>query len=150
MNGTKAFVEALQAATLETQRAEQAVREEFARRIAALAEERAFAFRRLNLVTALQETVARADDEDMAAIYGLAFLRHRLGWAEDEGVRAEIGERFAPFCRALHACGRETPDPAADPAAELASFEAWYIERVGTPFWIVFENPMPETPLVDY
>ncbi|NNM72440.1 hypothetical protein [Enterovirga aerilata] len=130
--------------------AEAALREDFARRIAALAEERAFAFRRLNLLTAITDSVTRADDEDMAAVYGLSHLRHRLGWSETEGVRDEVLERFAPVCRALHAASRPEPDPEADPGAELARFEAWYRERVGSSFWVLFENPMPETPLVDF
>ena len=42
--------------------------------------------------------------------------------------------------------GQEPPDP----AAALAAFEAWYQGARGTPFWILFETYMPETPVVDF
>ena len=38
----------------------------------------------------------------------------------------------------------------ADVLATLTEFETWYAGKHGTPFWILFENHMPETPVVDF
>lgn len=151
-----AFLARLEAATREADAAEEEVRADFARRIAFLADERAVAYRRFNLLRALHETVERAVDAETAAVYGLASLRTRLGWADGEqGVRTEIAERFAPVCRALWEAGRDRPvgkevGETADAALELAAFEEWYRDRVGSDFWLLFENHMPETPRVDF
>jgi len=40
--------------------------------------------------------------------------------------------------------------PAVDVIALLATFEAWYAAAHRTPFWDLFDQPMPETPLVDF
>jgi hypothetical protein len=155
------FLDALGAATLDADRAEAAYRADFARQVAILAEARAFAFRRLNLIRAVAETVGRAEDPETAIAYGVTHLRHRLGWSDSEGVRDEILERFAPVSQALFLAQQEPSpadeaeagdeaEPPPDPAAVLAAFESWYAERVGTPFWLLFENQMRETPLVDF
>ena len=128
MTGLAGWLDALAAAG-QAEAAETAFRAEAARRIAALAEARAFAYRRLNLVRAIGAAIAGAEDADAAVAQGLAVLRDRLGWSQDSEVRSEIAERFASVC---------------------AAFEAWYLDRCGTPFWILFEVPIRETPLVDF
>jgi hypothetical protein len=32
----------------------------------------------------------------------------------------------------------------------LTEFERWYAETHPKPFWVLFENYMPETPVVDF
>ena len=170
---------------------EDAYRRDFARRVSELADARAIAFRRANLVRALSDALAHAEDEQAAVAHGLAVLRTRLGWSSDSEARAEILARFAHVCEAIfsatdHACF-ETPDashPAPqhdevgsterrhaeerpegarleartsaspneslDPTTALAEFESWYHRTKGSRFWILFENVMPETPLVDW
>lgn len=162
---------------------EDAYRRDFARRVAELAEARAVAFRRANLVRAISDAVALAEDEQAAVAHGLAVLRTRLGWSSDSEARAEILASFAPVCEAIHAArissaphaevlaggeSRSTQDDASfeaglrpapqdedgggalDPATALAAFESWYHRTKGSTFWILFENVMPETPLVDW
>ena len=153
------WIAGLEAATKIADRAEVAYREESKRRTAELAQERAFAYRRLNLLRAVAGAVEAAPDEDAAVAHGLAIFRARLGWTTSSDSRDEIVSRFAPVCAAL----RGVPDSAEDgtgkdlakreppdPAAALAAFEAWYRDARGTPFWILFETYMPETPLVDW
>lgn len=133
--------------------AEQNFRADFARRVAELAELRAEAFRRKNLMAAVAEGVGGAEDEEDAVARGLAVLRARLGWASDSEARSEIIGRFAPICAACFAASRESGDDEeepADPAAELAAFEAWFLEARGQSFWVLFEVEIPETPLVDF
>jgi hypothetical protein len=32
----------------------------------------------------------------------------------------------------------------------LAGFEHWYAETRGSPFWLLFEHQIPDTPRVDF
>ena len=149
MSRTAAWIEELTAATSAAETAEKAYRAEYAKRVEQLAQERAFAFRRANLLRAVADVVARAEDEAMAVAHGLATLRARLGWGTESPAREEIISRFAPVCVALY----ETPDAQAkqvDPAEALAAFEAWHLDARGVPFWVLFERWMPETPVVDF
>ncbi len=157
MNRAAAWIEELTAATRTAETAETAYRAEYAKRIEALAQERAFAFRRANLLRAVADVVARAEDEPTAIAYGLATLRSRLGWGEESEAREEIIARFAPVCAALHEGGSDVDvdvdvdaEPVTDPAEALAAFEAWYLDARGVPFWVLFERWMPETPVVDF
>lgn len=135
--------------------AETAFRREIAARTAALEQERAVAFRRLNLMRAVVESIDAADSEASALAACRSTLRGRLGWSGESEARGEVLARFDAVARALH--GRPPPAGASSAACEepdaaqtLAAFEAWYAETRGTPFWRLFENVMPETPLVDF
>ena len=152
MTRAAAWLAELAAATGEADRAEQAWRAESLRRAQELADARAFAWRRANLLRAVAQSVAAAEDEAGAVADGLACLRERLGWAANSAAREEIVQAFAPVCAELHACGQpeEEGQEPPDPAAALAAFEAWYQAARGTPFWILFETYMPETPVVDF
>lgn len=148
------FVAALTEATKEAEQAEAAYRADYAKRVEALAEARAFAFRRANLLRAVAAAVAQAEDEPMAVAYGLATLRSRLGWGQENEAREDTIARFAPVCAALHDPAEEIPGAeaklSADPAEALAAFEAWHLESRGAPFWVLFEQWMPEIPVVDF
>jgi hypothetical protein len=125
-------------------------------RVAALAEARAFAHRRMNIMRSLFDTVAQADDGAIAVAAAVAALRNRLGWREESEARDEVLERYGALALAAFHATREdeasvAPDtPAPDVGAALAEFEAWYAEARGKPFWVLFEHYMPETQLVDF
>lgn len=150
MTRAAAWIEDLTEATLAADAAEKAYRAEYAKRVEQLAQERAFAFRRANLLRSVADAVAKAEDEQMAVAYGLATLRSRLGWGQESPAREEIISRFAPICAALHETPEVQAKDAADPAEALAVFEAWHMEARGVPFWVLFERWMPETPVVDF
>ena len=151
MNELSQWLDDLAVGTEDAEAAEAAFRAELARRIKALAEARAFAFRKLNLMRAICDAVSSAGDEETAVANGLAVLRTRLGWAADSEARAEIISRFAPVCVAAFArLGEDGIAPKEEPASALAAFEEWYATARGSPFWILFETYMPETPLVDF
>ncbi|OHV90600.1 hypothetical protein [Mesorhizobium sp. ORS 3428] len=128
--------------------AEGSFRREAARQIAALEQERAFAFRRLNLMQMIADAVSPAESEDIAVANAFAALRTRLGWNADSEARLEVISHFGSVALAIfRASGGEQ---SADIHAALADFEHWYSETRGSSFWILFEQEMPDTPVVDF
>ncbi|UCI09600.1 hypothetical protein [Mesorhizobium sp. B1-1-8] len=128
--------------------AETSFRHEAARQIAALEQERAFAFRRLNLMQLLGDAIAPAESEDIAVASAFAALRTRLGWNADSEARSEVISHFGPVALAMFR--DSSGDQSADTHAALADFEHWYSETRGSPFWTLFEQQMPDTPVVDF
>lgn len=162
------FLDRLQRAADAAGEAEAEFRRTISARIAALEQERSFAFRRLNLMRMLAETAGAADSEASAVGACRAALCGRLGWTGESAAQKEALSAFEPVARALRQAlaaekaadagpeggngeetGEETDAPA-DPAAALSAFEDWYARSRGTPFWVLFEHHMPETPLVDF
>jgi hypothetical protein len=149
---TASFLHELKAAAEAAKGAEAGFRREAAMRIAALEQERAFAFRRLNLMQALADAVQLAESEEIGVATALAALRARLGWVSDSETRSEILARFGPVAQAVCRAMRPGEDgaPAADVGAALEAFENWYRESRASPFWTLFEQPMQDTPVVDF
>lgn len=156
-----AFLAALDEAAYAAACAETQYRAEFAARTEALAIARAHAHRRAELMRALAATVEDAETPAMAVAGGQALLRGRLGWSQDSAARAEVLERFAAVCLALHGPDPQAEDAAAapdadaevappDPAAALAAFEDWYAATRQSAFWHLFDHYFPETPVVDF
>lgn len=158
MMPTPSFLDELKAAADRTSAAEDEFRREVAERSKALANERAFAFRRLNLMRPIAEVVATAESEEIAVAAATAVLRARLGWGSDSEARDAVVSRFAPVAVAMFASLSPKDENAAanEDAAEpnvieaLAEFEGWYAQTHTGPFWALFENHMPETPVVDF
>ncbi|WP_315835262.1 hypothetical protein [Bradyrhizobium prioriisuperbiae] len=161
------FIDDLAAAANTASRAEDEFRRTISARIKALETERAFAFRRLNLMREVADAVTASDDEAMAVAQVVAALRARLGWASDSDARREVVERFVPVAKVMFeqhtaeqadgtatdtAGAAETKAAVTDVSVTeaLAAFEAWYAATHPVPFWVLFENVMPETPVVDF
>lgn len=148
---THPFLAVLDDAARAADAAERAYRREAAERIAVLDRARADAYRRRNLMAAVAEAAAAAESEEIAVAHALTLLRARLGWTVDSEARDEVIARFAPVAAALFPpADRKDDEAPPDPAAALAAFEAWYLAARRTPFWLLFETVMPETPLVDF
>lgn len=149
MTGT--FLDALRTAAANADTAEAAFRKEFDARIKALEQERAYAYRRLNLMLAIAGAIAAAPDADQAVAVARASLRARLGWEDDSETRTETLEHFAPVSRAAFAslAPPEAEAAEADVPQALAAFEAWYLAARGQPFWTLFDQYVPELPLVE-
>jgi hypothetical protein len=126
-----AFLSTLEAAAHAADAEETAFRREAAARIDILERARTFAFRRLNVVRAMADAARRAPDPEASVAAQLERLS-TLAACIDAEVRANAAA------------------PAGEPCAELASFEDWYAERFGSPFWAVFDRYSPETPVVDF
>ena len=147
------FLDDLKRVTERAAAAENDFRREIAKRIKALENERAFAFRRFNLMRAIADVVASAESEEIAVAGATALLRTKLGWASDSEARTAVLSRFAPVAQAMFASLAPSGDedaPPPDVIATLGEFESWYGETHPNPFWILFENYIPETPVVDF
>ena len=148
------FLDDLKRATERATAAEHDFRREIAQRIKALERERAFAFRRFNLMRAIADVVASAESEEIAVAGATALLRAKLGWSSDSEARSAVLSRFAPVAQAMFASLAPSDDdnapPPPDVVAALGEFERWYGETHPNPFWVLFENYIPETPVVDF
>jgi hypothetical protein len=141
-----ALIETLTATAKAASTAEQDHQKEAARRAAELRTERAFAWRRLNLVRATATAVRGAEGPEAVAAAGRATLLAETGWAGATEAQREVAEKFVPVAQAVSAAatGEE-----ADPAAALAAFETWYAEARGAPFLALMEREVVELPLVE-
>jgi len=134
------------AAALETQ-----FRREAAERIAALECERAFAFRRFNLMRGIADAVERAENEEEAIAKANAVLRAKLDWPNESETQSTLISRFASVAQAVFASLRPGADlPGIGIGHALAEFENWYATEHGDSFWTLFEQPLAETPRVDF
>jgi hypothetical protein len=144
-----ATFEAAAAAAGET---ETAVRKRAHAEIAAAERERAFSYRRLNLMRTLARAMDGAGEKEDAVGRGLAVVRAELGWHDDSETRAETLARLAPVVGAAFAnlAPVEDGEPSVlDVAGVLADFEAWYERTYGRSFWVLFEQQVEELPLVE-
>jgi hypothetical protein len=146
------FLGTLKAAAEAAEAAESTFRREFTERVKLIERDRAFAFRRLNLMRAIAAAIASAEGEDIAVACALAVLRAKLGWYSDSEARDAVLSRFAAVAKAAYAslAPAETETPRAGVIEELKGFEAWYVATHPAPFWALFEQYMPETPVVDF
>jgi hypothetical protein len=151
MSPMASFLEALQAAASGAAAAETAYRREAATQIKQLERERSFAFRRISLMKPIAGAAARAESTEMAVGGSQAILRAKLGWSGDSEARSAVLTEFAKVAQALFADLHPAENqPPADVLASLKDFEAWYEAVHHKPFWDLFDQPMPETPLVDF
>ena len=144
------FLLELKTAAEAAKAAETSFRREAAKQVAALEQERAFAFRRLNLMQAIAEAIAPAESEEVAVANAFAALRTRLGWNADSDAREEVITHFGPVALAVFRTAATGGEPANGVHEALAVFERWYAETWGSPFWALFEQQMPDTPVVDF
>ena len=149
----ESYLDALKLAADNSSVAENEFRSQLAARIKELEKQRSFAFRRLNLMKEVSGVIAGAESEEIAVAVATAVLRAKLGWASDSEARMAVVSSFAPVAQAMFASlapAESEDEPSPDVLKTLAEFEAWYAETHPNPFWVLFENYMPETPVVDF
>jgi hypothetical protein len=150
------FLDTLRATADEAERAEGQFRREIAQRIALLERERAFAFRRLNLMRTVTNAVTGAESAEVAIANGLYALCDKLGWITKSPARDEVLSHFTPVVQSIfEGLGPPTSAPQAEEGREgvqgvLAAFETWYAGTHEAPFWALFDHYIPETPRVDF
>jgi hypothetical protein len=146
------FLDRLKTAADTAAAAEATFRQQAAQRVAALDRERAFAFRRLNLMRAIADAIVEAETEEQAVASALATLRAKLEWSSDSDARALVLSRFCPVAQAVFANLMASDNDASlpDVAQALVIFENWYAETRGSPFWSLFDHYRSETPVVDF
>ncbi len=142
------YLESLDAAARAASTAEVEHQKAAARRAAELRSERAFAWRRLNLMRATAAAVRGAEDAEAATAAGRATLLREAGLTGATQPQRDIADRFAPVSLAIWTASREEA-PEGDPAAALAAFEAWYAAERGGPFLALMERETVELPLVE-
>src|SRR5882762_11014541 len=103
MKPAPSFLDDLKLSADRATAAEEEFRRDFAKRTKALESDRAFAFRRLNLMRAVADVVATAEGEEIAVAAATAVLRMKLGWSEDSEPRDLVVSRFAPVAAAMYA-----------------------------------------------
>jgi hypothetical protein len=153
MGPAASYLDALKLAADQSAVAENEFRSQIAARIKELEKQRAFAFRRLNLMKEVSGVIAGAESEEIAVAVATAVLRAKLGWADDSEARMAVVSSFAPVAQAMFASLAPTEseeEEKPDVIGALKKFEAWYAETHSNPFWVLFENYMPETPVVDF
>lgn len=150
---TQEFLDQLKAAAVSANEAENALRKHMAEELARLERQRAFAYRRLNLMNEVVKAAASAqgESEETALARGLGVLRTELGWTSENDTRKATLERFERVVRAVIAglSTAEKTEPVPDVAQELSGFEAWYESTFGKPFWMLFDQQIEEIPLVE-
>jgi len=156
MTTPTSFLETLKIAADRASAVEGAFHRELADRIKKLEQERAFAFRRLNLMRSISKAAAVAEEPALAVANSLALLRSELGWEDDSESRSKVLSRFAPVAEAVFASvtppnldAAPVPSAGADVITSLEEFERWYAASYPTPFWALFEQYTPEMPLVE-
>lgn len=135
---------------------EEDYRKEVAVRLRELEQDRAFGFRRLNLMRTVTAALEGSENEDEAVRHGSAAFLRELGWSGDSETQQETLRQFEPV---IAACWRaaqpqppETPDADAEPAAiieKLRAFEAWFADNRNGPFLSIMEREIVELPLVE-
>jgi hypothetical protein len=153
MTPISSFLNALELAANRATETENDFRRESALRAKSLEHERAFAHRRLNFMQAIADAVATAESEEIAVAAATAVMRAKLGWSSDSDARTDVLSRFVPVAQQVFADlvpAAEDGAPLPDVIHALGEFETWYRETHPNPFWVLFENQLPEIPLVDF
>src|SRR5258707_7419144 len=99
----ESYLDVLRLAADNSSVAENEFRSQLAARIKELERQRAFAFRRLNLMKEVSGVIAGAESEEIAVAVATAVLRAKLGWASDSEARMAVVSSFAPVAQAMFA-----------------------------------------------
>lgn len=134
---------------------EENYRKEAAARFRELEQDRAFGFRRLNLMRTVTAALDGSESEEDAILRGsTAFLRE-LEWSGTSEMQQETLTNFAPV---IAACWQATQPNTSEAGAlvnsttiieKLRAFEAWFAEHRNGPFLSIMEREMVELPLVE-
>lgn len=149
------YLDGLEQAAHAASTAEEVYRREIAQRVRALEQDRAFAFRRLNLMRTVTAAVTGHEEEAEALQAGnIAFMRE-LEWTGATEAQRQALEQFQPVVLAAWALSRATEEEA-DRAANMAAleraltaFEQWFAASRNGPFLSVMEREVVELPLVE-
>jgi hypothetical protein len=139
---------------------EETYRREIAERLKQLADERAFGFRRLNLMRTVVAAIRDCETEDDAIVKGSAAFLQEVGWSADNESQQESLEKFQPVIRACwqmkqagtgdEADGETNPQAKPDDIGkQLSEFEDWFGKARNGPFLSVLEREIVELPLVE-
>lgn len=144
------FVRELDERARSARAAEEAFHREAAQRIATLERERAYAYRRLNLIRSVAAALADAEEEADAKASGAAAFMHEMGWTGASPVQRDVAARFEPVVLAIWTESRKDGGGEAGPIAEeLEAFERWFSEEREAPFLSLLDKEIVGVPLVE-
>lgn len=142
-----------EAAAKAAQAAEAELRKSQALLIAKLEKQRAYAFRRSRLIRALAVSGPTETEEDTKALWAMQqrAVCEELGWTSLSESYRNILAHMQPLGAAVQArlC-MEDEAPADAVMQALEQFEAWFEEAHGKPFYVLFDQYVPEVPVVDF
>lgn len=147
-----ALVAEFEAAAKTAQVVEEELRKEMTQRIARLERQRAFAFRRTRLIRTLAiNTGPETQEFDKAWSVQRQAVRDELGWTGPSEAYDAILTRLLPVGRSVWqcVCPIQSEEPPAV-AQELEAFEAWFEGAHGKSFYALFDQYVPEVPVVDF
>ncbi|MGB3044301.1 MAG: hypothetical protein WBB98_14050 [Xanthobacteraceae bacterium] len=134
---------------------EENYRKEAAIRFRELEQDRAFGFRRLNLMRTVTAALDGCETEEDAILRGSTAFLHELGWSGTSETQQETLTNFAPVIAACwqamqpEAPETETPADSASIIEKLRAFEAWFAEHRNGAFLSIMEREIVELPLVE-
>lgn len=150
---TRSFIADLEHAATAAQREEIAFRESIASEITKRERARQFAFRRLDLARTMSAAAAAAENEEDAVARQLAAFKRELDWHSESEARKRILDAWRPVATAVWSHARpdktDTAQHASVPATMLA-FEDWYRSENGNEFLALFDQEIPELPVVEF
>lgn len=146
-----AYLEDLGSTAREASIAEEQFRKQAALRAEELKTERAFAFRRLNLVKAIGRAVNSAENEEDALKDGRAVFFREVSWNGATQKQKEVADQFNTVVLAIWSAVRPAGETDEQPPVSdaLAAFEKWYAESRNTAFLNLMEREIVELPLVE-
>lgn len=149
MSGLSDYLAGLEGAARAASAREEEYRREFAKKVREHEQERAFAFRRLNLMKAIGESVSGAKDEDEAKAKGQAAFERELGWTGATEMQRQTTEHFLPVVMASWRAAQPGTVESQAVSSALADFEVWYANNRKGPFLTLLEQEAVELPLVE-
>jgi hypothetical protein len=160
--GALALVAEFETAAKATRAAEEELRKRLTEQIASIERQRAFAFRRTRLVRSLASAVqaepAKLDAEGDAAEAEAKVwsaqrraVRDELGWTGESKAYDAILDQLQPVGRAVWQCSCSAEaGSGAVVLDELEKFETWFEAAHGKSFYALFDQYVPEVPVVDF
>jgi hypothetical protein len=147
-----ALVAQFESAAKTAQVAEAELRKRMTEQVALAERQRAFAFRRTRLIRTLAGS-AGAQAAEPEQVWGAQrqSVRDELGWTGKSDAYDAILARLQPVALAVWKCACAVDGetrPAVAP--ELEAFEAWFEGAHGKSFYALFDQYVPEVPVVDF
>ena len=141
-----------EAAAMAAQASETELRKALAQQIAKAERHRTYAFRRTRLVRALATHDMPANDTAEAAWAAQQkSVCEELGWSVISENHQNILTRMQPLAAAVQACVSAPQElPASAVLRELETFELWFEQAHGKSFYVLFDQYVPQVPLVDF
>ena len=150
------LIDGFEVAAKVAQAVENKYRADAAREIARLEQARVVCFRRVRLVKLLAGPSAEAETVEASVAAQRCAVADEFGWDANREDHKVVLARLEPPGRAIWAA-LHLPVTAAHPRdapptleTELAAFEDWYQGHAGQSFYALFDQYVPQAPLVDF